>query len=205
MFKVWRPEYPDKEFTNGVSRCMDTEISRRILNPGVRGYLRKLFPKVMRSCRGVRSLSWVCRLIIFICLIVIPPKYGVSAVIGQMKQYTARKWGESFRVGGKFIGRSGCLVARIFVSTVGLNEKQIIAYVKWQAHSGFRSSEAWIVLKSATGYAVGIYTGPQRGAIWNIELHLSPPPKALIPVSWITTRTGWPNACKGEAVLVRIP
>jgi len=33
-------------------------------------------------------------------------------------------------------------------------------------------------LKSATGYARGYLHGPQRGAIWNIELHLSPPPKA---------------------------
>ena len=57
-----------------------------------------------------------------------------------------------------------------FVSTVGLNEKQIIAYVKMASTSGFRSSEASIVLKSATGYARG-YLYDSCGVIQVQSIH----------------------------------
>jgi putative transposase len=77
------------------------EYRRRILNPGVRGYLRKLFPKVMRSLPGCEIIELSMQVDPIDMVIVIPPKYGVSVVIGQRKQYRARKWR------GKFIGRSG--------------------------------------------------------------------------------------------------
>ena len=68
-------------------------------------------------------------------LIMIPAKYGVSAVIGQMKQYRARKLREEFSWLGKVYWKERVVWSPgFFVSTVGLNEKQIIAYVKWQAH-----------------------------------------------------------------------
>ena len=68
-------------------------------------------------------------------LIVIPPQYGVSAVIGQMKQYTAGKLREKFSWLRKVYWKERVVWSLgFFVSTIGLNEKQIIAYVKWQAH-----------------------------------------------------------------------
>ena len=68
-------------------------------------------------------------------LMVIPPKYAVSAVIGQMKQYTASRLREKFSWLGKVYWNERVVWSHgFFVSTVGLNEKQIMAYIKWQAH-----------------------------------------------------------------------
>jgi putative transposase len=68
-------------------------------------------------------------------LVVIPPKYAVSAEIGQIKQFTASRLREKFVWLGKIYLKEWVVWSPgYFVSTVGLNEKQITAYVKWQAH-----------------------------------------------------------------------
>ncbi len=108
---------------------------RRILNPGVRGYVRKLFPKVMRSLPGCEIVELNIQVDHIHMLIVIPPKYAVSAVIVQVKQYTARGLREKFSWLGKVYWKERVVWSPgYFVSTGGLNEKQILTYVKWQAH-----------------------------------------------------------------------
>ena len=108
---------------------------RRILNPGVRGYFRKLFPKVMRSLAGCEIIELNMQVDHIHMLMVIAPKHRVSAVIGQMKQYTASRLREKFQWLGKVYWKERVVWSPgYFVSTVGLNEKQIMAYVKWQAH-----------------------------------------------------------------------
>jgi len=108
---------------------------RRILNPGVRGYLRKLFPKVMRSLPGCEIIELNILMDHIYMLIVIPPKYGVSAVIRQMKTAYSKSiegkvnWLEKVYWKKRVVWSSG-----YSVSTVGLDKKQITAYVKWQAH-----------------------------------------------------------------------
>jgi putative transposase len=100
-----------------------------------RGYLRKLFPKVMRSLPWCEIIELSMEVDHVDTLMVIPPKYAVSAVIGQMKQYTARKLREKFSWLEKVYWKEGVVWSPgFFVSTAGLNEKQITAYVKWQAH-----------------------------------------------------------------------
>ena len=65
----------------------------------------------------------------------IPPKYAVSAVIGQMKQYTASRLREKFVWLEKVYWNEPVVWSPgYFVSTVGLNEAQVMEYVKWQAH-----------------------------------------------------------------------
>ena len=67
-------------------------------------------------------------------LMVIPPKYAVSDVIGEMKQYTASKVREKFVWLEKVYWKERVLWSPgYFVSTVGLDEKQITEYVKWQS------------------------------------------------------------------------
>jgi putative transposase len=108
---------------------------RRILNPGVRGYLRKLFPKVIRSLPGCEIIELNMLVDHIHMVIVMPPKYAVSAVIGQMKQFTASRLREKFGWLGKVYWKERVVWSPgYFVSTVGLDEKQIMAYVKWQAH-----------------------------------------------------------------------
>ena len=69
---------------------------RRILNPGVKGYLSKLFPKVMKNMPGCEILEQSIQVDHIHMLMTIPPEYAVSDVIGEMKQYTASKLREKF-------------------------------------------------------------------------------------------------------------
>ncbi len=108
---------------------------RRILNPGVRGYISKLFPKVLRGMPGCEIIKRNIQVDHIHLLMVIPPKYAVSEVVGQVKQYTAS------RLRGKFAWLEGVYWKEqvvwspgYFVSTVGLDEKQITEYVRWQGH-----------------------------------------------------------------------
>ena len=70
---------------------------RRILNPGVKGYLSKLFPKILRTMPGCEIVELNIQLDHIHVLMVIPPKYAVSEVIGKIKQHTASQRGGSLR------------------------------------------------------------------------------------------------------------
>ena len=68
-------------------------------------------------------------------LMVIPPKYAVSDVVGEIKQYTANKIRKKFAWLGKVYWKENVVWSPgYFVSTVGLDEKQISEYVKWQGY-----------------------------------------------------------------------
>jgi len=108
---------------------------RRILNPGVKVYISKLFPKVLRSMPGCEIIEQNIQVDHIHLLMVIPPKYAVSEVIGQVKQYTASKLREKFAWLDKVYWKERVAWSTgYFVSTVGLDEKQITEYVKWQGH-----------------------------------------------------------------------
>ena len=108
---------------------------RRILNPGVKGYLEKLFPKVMRTMTGCEIVEQTIQVDHIHMLMVIPPKYAVSDVVAEMKQYTASKLREKFSWLGKVYWKENVVWSPgYFVSTVGLDEKSITEYVKWQGH-----------------------------------------------------------------------
>jgi putative transposase len=106
---------------------------RRILNPGARGYLARLFPKVLRSLPGCEMVSLNIQVDHVHMVIVIPPKYAVSAVIGRMKQFTASELRKRLTWLKKVYWREGVLWSPgYFVSTVGVDEEQILRYVEWQ-------------------------------------------------------------------------
>ena len=66
-------------------------------------------------------------------VMVIPPKYSVSDVIAQIKQYTSKHLRQKFEFLSKVYWKEQVVWSPgFFVSTVGINEKQIIRYVKWQ-------------------------------------------------------------------------
>ena len=106
---------------------------RRILNPGVRGYLSKLFPKVIRSLPGCEIIQQSIMVDHIHLVMVIPPRYAVSDVIGRMKQFTASRLREKFAWLGKVYWKERLVWSPgYFVSTVGVDEEKILAYVKWQ-------------------------------------------------------------------------
>lgn len=106
---------------------------RRILNPGVGGYIGKLFPKVLRRMPGCEILERNIQIEHIHLILVIPPKCAVVDVIGEIKQYTASRMRGKFAwLGEAYWKEQEVWSPGYFVPTVGLDEKQITEYVKWQ-------------------------------------------------------------------------
>ena len=106
---------------------------RRILNPGVKEYLKELWPKLVKGIPGVEIIEENIQVDHIHAVMIIPPRYSVSDVIGRLKGQSASKlrkkftWLENVYWKENIVWSSG-----YFVSTIGLNEEQIIKYVKWQ-------------------------------------------------------------------------
>jgi len=115
---------------------------RRILNPGVKGYLDKLFPKVIKQMPGCEILEYNIQIDHIHMLMVIPPKYSVSDVIGEIKQYTASKLREKFKWLEKVYWKERLVwLPGYFVSTVGLDEKSNTEYIRWQGNQDSGQAE----------------------------------------------------------------
>ena len=66
-------------------------------------------------------------------IMIIPPKYSVSGVIGRIKGQSASRLRKKFKWLNKVYWRENIVWSPgYFVSTIGLNEQQIIKYVRWQ-------------------------------------------------------------------------
>ena len=108
---------------------------RRILNPGVKGYISRLFPKVLKSMPRCEIVEQNVQVDHIHLIMVIPPKYVVSDVIGEIKQYTGSMTRKKFAWLEKVYWKEQVLWSPgYFVSTIGLDEEQITEYVKWQGH-----------------------------------------------------------------------
>ena len=106
---------------------------RRILNPGSRVYLRKLFPKILRSLPGCEIIEYNIQVDHIHIIMIIPPKYSVSDVIGQIKAQTASRLRKKFSWLSKVYWKENIVWSPgYFVSTVGIDEQSIIKYVQFQ-------------------------------------------------------------------------
>ena len=66
-------------------------------------------------------------------VMIIPPRLSVSSTIGYIKQQTAKKLRKKFPWLKKvFKEKDGVWSVGYFVSTVGIDEKEIKRYVEWQ-------------------------------------------------------------------------
>jgi len=131
---VWISKYRYKVFVKGVDKYFEA-----ILN----NYLLERYPDVF-----VLEINTQPEHVHM--LIEIPPKYGVSKVVGDIKSVTSRglrKKFEYLRRGDKSLWSVG-----YFVSTIGIHENAIREYIKYQDEQDKGRSE--IVLgKEATGKA----------------------------------------------------
>ena len=110
-----------------------TKYRRRILNPGVRGYISKLFPKIMKKMPGCEIIEQNIQEEHIHILMVIPPKYAVSDVVGEIKQYTASKIRKKFAWLEKVYWKENVVWSPgYFVSTVGIDEAVVTAYIENQ-------------------------------------------------------------------------
>lgn len=106
---------------------------RRILNPGLAEFLKKLFPHLLRSMPGVELIEQNIQIDHIHSVFIIPPKYAVSDVVGQLKGRSASELRKKFPWLNKVYWKENIVWSPgYFVSTVGLDEKRIINYVKYQ-------------------------------------------------------------------------
>jgi len=106
---------------------------RRILNPGVAGYLSKLFPKLLRQLPGCEIVTQNIQVDHVHTVMIIPPRYAVGEVVGRLKCQTASLLRKKFAWLSKGYWRENIVWSRgYFVSTVGIDEAKIIRYVEWQ-------------------------------------------------------------------------
>jgi putative transposase len=106
---------------------------RKTLNPGLRGYLSKVFPKILREMPGVEIVEMSIQIDHIHAIMIIPPKYSVSEVIGRIKGRSASMLRKKFAWLDKVYWKERVVWSPgYFVSTIGLNEQSIMKYVQWQ-------------------------------------------------------------------------
>jgi putative transposase len=99
----------------------------------MKGYLVKLFPKVMEQLPGCEITKYNIQPDHIHMVMIIPPKYAVSAVVGKIKRMTSselRKKFEWFK--NRYWKENVVWSPGYFVSTVGVEEEQILKYVEYQ-------------------------------------------------------------------------
>jgi putative transposase len=106
---------------------------RRILNPGVAEYLKRVFPKILRGMPGVEILESNIQVDHVHLIMIIPPKYAVCDVVAQIKSRTAGILRKKFSWLGKVYWKENIVWSSgYFVSTVGLDETKIVQYLNFQ-------------------------------------------------------------------------
>jgi putative transposase len=119
---------------------------RRILNPGVQSYLAMLLSIIIKTMAGVEIVEKNILVDHVHMVIIIPPKFSVSDVIGRIKGQTASQLRKKYSWLRKVYWAESIVWSPGYcVSSVGLNEDQIIQYVKWQERQD--SGQAKLVLQ----------------------------------------------------------
>ena len=106
---------------------------RRILNPGICGYMRRLLPKLLRSMPGVEIETIGFDKDHLHMMMSIPPKYSISSVMGQLKSQSASQLRKVFPWLTKVYWNENIVWSPgYFVSSVGVDEATIRQYVEHQ-------------------------------------------------------------------------
>jgi len=104
-----------------------------VLNPGVKAYLVKLFPKVMAELPGCEIVTNSIQSDHIHMVMIIPPKYAVSAVVGKIKGMTSSQLRKKFGWMKLRYSRENVVWSPgYFVSTVGVERERILKYVEYQ-------------------------------------------------------------------------
>jgi putative transposase len=104
-----------------------------VLNPGVKAYLVKLFPKVMKELPGCEIVKYSIQSDHIHMVMVIPPKYAVSAVVGKIKGMTSSQLRKKFGWMKLRYSRENVVWSPgYFVSTVGVERERVLRYVEYQ-------------------------------------------------------------------------
>ena len=106
---------------------------RRILNPGICGYIQKLFPKLLRSMPGVKLETIGFDKDHLHMVMAIPPKYSIASVMGKLKSQSSSQLRKTFPWLAKVYWNESIVWSPgYFVSSVGVDEQTIKKYVEFQ-------------------------------------------------------------------------
>jgi len=106
---------------------------RRILKPGLQQYLRRVLPKLLRSMPGVELETIGFDHDHLHMVMVIPPKYSISSLMGRLKSQSSSYLRKSFRWLSKVYWKENIVWSPgYFVSSVGVDEATIKSYVEHQ-------------------------------------------------------------------------
>ena len=110
-----------------------SKYRRRILKPGVCTYLQKVLPKLLRSMPGVTIDAIGFDQDHLHMVMVIPPKYSISSVMGKLKSRSASEMRKSFPWLAKVYWKENLIWSPgYFVCSVGIDENTIKQYVELQ-------------------------------------------------------------------------
>ena len=106
---------------------------RRILNPGVCTYLRRVLPKLLRSMPGVEIETIGFDEDHLHMVMVIPPRYSIAGVMGRLKSQSSSQLRKMYGWLGKVYWKENIVWSPgYFVSSVGVDEETIRRYVEHQ-------------------------------------------------------------------------
>ena len=131
--------------------CWCTKYRRRILNPGVSEYVRKILPKIVRSMTGVtiEGLGIDDKMKDHLHLVlIIPPKFSASDVVARLKGESASMMRNKFTFLEKVYWKENIVWSPgFFLSTIGVNEKTIKQYVYFQGKQDSGQNQLKLILK----------------------------------------------------------
>jgi putative transposase len=105
---------------------------KKILKGDLKGYLEKALFTIQQFHPDVVIEKFSIQVDHVHLIVVIPPKYAVSAIIGKLKANTSREVRTRFPWLKKIYWRNEFWSVGFFSSTVGINEDVIKRYVEFQ-------------------------------------------------------------------------
>ena len=106
---------------------------RKVLNPGVCSHLRKVLTKLLQSMPGVVIEQIGFDKDHLHMVIIIPPKYSIASIMGELKGKSASRLRHKFSWLQKVYWKENVFWSPgYFVSSVGIDEATIRNYVKLQ-------------------------------------------------------------------------
>lgn len=113
---------------------MVTKYRLKLFNPGLRDHLEKLLYKSTKAMPGVEIQELNVQREHVHMMLVIPPKYAMSEIVGRLKAKTSSIFRGRYRLFKKVYGDKEVMWSPgYFVSTVGIDEAIIARYIKYQS------------------------------------------------------------------------